>query len=104
MLNSCLSWFLSCFAAGFGRFLCSASRFGGLQTLRAQQAPGSNRNQFSHPHQVVSCGCKAEDPSPLVQAAMFQLTQQSDIFYPAEAFLNALPFLLADRVAAVARG
>src|SRR5258708_31543185 len=35
---------------------------------------------------------------------MFQLTQQSDIFQPAKAFLNALPFLLANRVAAVARG
>src|SRR6267154_5303822 len=35
---------------------------------------------------------------------MFQLTQQSDIFHPAETFLNALPFLLADRVAAVPRG
>ena len=35
---------------------------------------------------------------------MFQLPQQSDIFHPAEAFLNALPFLLTYGITGVACG
>ena len=53
-----------------------------------------NRNQLSHPHQVVSRRCEGENPRHLEQAAMFQFAQQRDVLHPAEALFDAFSLLL----------
>lgn len=81
-------------------------RFARLQAVsptrrgtRARSGRGRNRNQLSHPHQVVRCGRKDENLSHLEQSAMFQFAQQRDDLPPTETSLDALLPFLADVVA-----
>jgi len=39
---------------------------------------------IASPQQVVSCGCKREDPSHMVKPRCFNLRRRDDIFHPAE--------------------
>src|ERR1700758_297490 len=80
-----------CFAALQG--ICSAHR-----DTTARSGHGWNRNQLSHPHQVISRCREGENPSDIEQSAMFHFAQQRDIFQPAEALLNPLSLLLTDVV------
>jgi hypothetical protein len=86
-----------CFAAL--QAICS-----GRRDTTARSGHGWNRNQLSHPHQVISRCREGENPSRLEQSAMFQFAQQRDVFQPTEALLDPLPFLLTDVVTGMPRG
>src|SRR5580692_1090231 len=92
-----LSFKSRCFTAP--QAICSACRDTTDRSGRCR-----NRNQLSHPHQIVSRCRKGENPSHLEESAMFQFAQQRDVFQPPEALLDALSLLLADGIASVPRG
>ena len=85
-------------------FRCPAGGLFARRDTGARSGRGWNRNEFSHPHQVVSSCREGENPSYLEQSAMFQFAQQRDVFQPAEALLDPFAFLLTHGVAGVPSG
>ena len=71
--------------------------------LRTHFRPDLHRKncdtQISHANQIVGGAREGEDPIHLPYAPMAQLAQQRNGLQPAEAFFDALPFLLTDGVA-----
>ena len=60
--------------------------------------------QVPHTYQVVSGTGEGEHPVHLKDPAMAHFPQQRDRLQPSETFFDALPLLLADSIAGVARG
>src|ERR1700730_395654 len=78
-----------------------------VSVLRAAcNLDGLNRRsaQVPHTYQVVSGSGEREHPVLLKDPAMAHFPQQRDLLQPSETFFDALPLLLADSIAGVARG
>ena len=84
-------------------FLTFRAVFAARKDTTTPSDSGWNRNQLSHPHEVVSRCRESKDPRHLKQFVVFQLTQQSDVLQPAEAFLDSLSPFLTDGAAGVPR-
>ena len=82
-----------------GRFRALRRHYG-MDLLR----PNGSGHQISHAHQIVGGACKRENPIHFQRAAMPHFAQQGDGLQPAEAFFDALPFLLADGITHLSRG
>src|SRR5262252_4654917 len=81
----------------------------GLRSMRLEAHVGPdlhrrNRGQISHAHQIVGGAGESENPVHFANSAMPNLSQERNRLQPAEAFFDALPLSLADRVSRVPRG